>query len=90
MNSCYGALLPAKTPQAVIAKLNTERVRILRLPEVRAKLESQRFDVMASGADDYERYVRTDMARWAKALKEAGINPEQARSAGKVENKIVN
>ena len=76
VNSCYGALVPAKTPRAVIAKLNTEMVRILRLPEVRANLESQSFDVIASSADEYDRFTRQDMARWARALKEAGIKPE--------------
>ncbi len=76
VNSCYGVLVPAATPRVIIAKLNAEIVRVLRLPEIRANLESQSFDVIASSADEYERFTRNDMARWAKTLKQAGIKPE--------------
>jgi tripartite-type tricarboxylate transporter receptor subunit TctC len=76
VNSCYGVLVPAATPRAIIAKLNAEIVRILRLPDVRANLESQSFDVIASSADEYDRFTKSDMARWTKTLKLAGIKPE--------------
>ncbi len=76
VSSTYGVLAPATTPRAIINKINAEIVRILRLPEIRANLESQSFDVVASSPEDYDRFVRTDMARWAKALKQAGIQPE--------------
>ena len=64
------------TPRPIVLKLNAEVVRILRLPEIRVQLESQSFDVIASSADEYESFTRSDMARWAKALKQAGIKPE--------------
>jgi tripartite-type tricarboxylate transporter receptor subunit TctC len=76
VNSCYGVLLPAKTPAAIIAKLNAEIVRILHLPDVRAQLEGLSFEVIGSTPEEYTRFAKTDLARWAKALKEAGIKPE--------------
>jgi tripartite-type tricarboxylate transporter receptor subunit TctC len=76
VNSCYGVLVPAKTPAAITAKLNGEVVRILRLPDIRAQLESLSFDVIGSTPDEYTRFAKTDLARWAKALREAGIKPE--------------
>jgi tripartite-type tricarboxylate transporter receptor subunit TctC len=76
VTSTYGALVPAATPRAIINKLNAELVRILRLPDVRANLESQSFDVVAGSPDEYDRFTRSDMARWAKALKLVGIKPE--------------
>jgi tripartite-type tricarboxylate transporter receptor subunit TctC len=76
VNSMYGVLVPAGTPRAIIGKLNAEIVRILRLPEIRTNLEAQSFDVIASSAEEYERFTRSDMARWAKVLKAVGIKPE--------------
>jgi tripartite-type tricarboxylate transporter receptor subunit TctC len=76
VNSTYGVLVPAGTPRAIINKLNAEIVRILRLPEVRANLESQSFDVIASSPAEYDAFARSDMNRWAKALKQAGIRAE--------------
>jgi len=76
VNSCYGVLTPAKTPAAIVAKLNGEVVRILRLPEVRTQLENLSFDVIGSTPEEYTRFARADLARWAGALKEAGIKPE--------------
>jgi tripartite-type tricarboxylate transporter receptor subunit TctC len=69
-------LVPAKTPAGITAKLNGEVVRILRLPEVRAQLESLSFEVIGSTPEEYTRFAKADLARWAKTLKEAGIKPE--------------
>ena len=76
VNSIYGVLVPAATPRAVIHKLNSEIVRILRLPDVRANLERQSFDVIASSAEAYDHFTRSDILRWANVLKQAGIKPE--------------
>ncbi len=76
INSCYGVLVPAKTPRPIVDKLNTEVVRILRIPEIRVQLENQSFEVIASSPDEYTNFTKSDMARWAKALKQAGIKPE--------------
>jgi tripartite-type tricarboxylate transporter receptor subunit TctC len=76
VNSCYGVLVPAKTNAAVVAKLSAEVVRILRMPEIRAQLEGLSFDVIGSTPDEYTRFAKADLARWAKVLKAAGIKPE--------------
>ena len=76
VNSCYGVLVPASTNSAIVAKLNTELVRILRVPEIRAQLESLSFEVIGSTPDEYTRFVKADLARWKKVLNEAGIKPE--------------
>jgi homospermidine synthase len=34
------------------------------------------FDVIASSADEYDRFTKNDRARWAKLLKQVGIKPE--------------
>lgn len=76
VNNCYGVLVPAHTPRFIIGKLNVEIVGILHRPEVHSQLESLGFDVVASTPDEYAAFAKTDIAKWAKALKDAGIKPE--------------
>jgi hypothetical protein len=45
-------------------------------PEVRSQLESLGFDVVASTPEEYTAFEKRDMAKWAKALEDAGIKPE--------------
>ena len=76
VNTCYGVLLPAKTPKVIVDKLSAEVVRTLHLPEVKANLEGQSFDIIASSAEEFDRFTRQELIRWPKILKEAGIQPE--------------
>ena len=76
VNNCYGILVPAKTSSAIVARLNAEIVRILRLPEQRMQLEALGFDIFATTAEQYTAFAKSDMAKWAKQLKAAGIQPE--------------
>jgi tripartite-type tricarboxylate transporter receptor subunit TctC len=76
VNGGYGLLAPAKTPKSVVDKLNAEIVRILRLPEIRNQIETLGFEIVANTSEEYTAYAKSDIARWAKATKEAGIKPE--------------
>lgn len=57
-------------------KLNAEIIRILRVPEMRAHLESLGFDVLGMTPEEFAAFTRTDIARWARELKAAGIKPQ--------------
>ena len=76
VNSCYGVLVPANTPAAIVTKLNAEVVRILRLPAIRSQLENLSFDVIGSTSDEYTRFAKADLERWKKELAAAGIKAE--------------
>ncbi len=76
VNNCYGILVPARTPRAIVAKLNSEIVRILRAPEMRAQLESLGFDVLGTTPEEFTAFAKADLAKWAKDLKAAGIKPQ--------------
>ena len=49
---------------------------LLRLPEQRMQLEALGFDIFATTAEQYTAFAKSDMAKWAKQLKAAGIQPE--------------
>ncbi|MES2562559.1 MAG: tripartite tricarboxylate transporter substrate binding protein [Pseudomonadota bacterium] len=76
VNNCYGILVPAKTPRAIIDRLHTQLVRIVRLPESRSHLEQLGFEVLGTTPEQFTAFARSDMAKWAKEMKAAGIQPQ--------------
>ncbi len=75
-NTNGGFLAPAGMPREIVAKLNTEINAALKLPEVRAKLETAGIDVQGGTPQDYAALIKSDLAKWGKVVKEAGIQPE--------------
>jgi tripartite-type tricarboxylate transporter receptor subunit TctC len=71
-----GMVAPAKTPPAIINKLNAELRRSLALPEVQGKLAEQGIYAETSSAADFTRLIATDQKRWAAVIKAANILPE--------------
>jgi tripartite-type tricarboxylate transporter receptor subunit TctC len=65
---------PAKTPAAIIDLLNREMVRTLKRQEVRDRLFNLGTEVVASSPAELAAYMRADMARMGKVIKEAGIH----------------
>ena len=72
-NQWYGVLAPAKTPAWIVNQLNRDIITVLKLPEVRDRLSSQGFEVVANSPADFGRYIREEIAKWAKVIKQAGI-----------------
>jgi tripartite-type tricarboxylate transporter receptor subunit TctC len=72
----FGVLAPAKTPPAVVAKLNDEIVRILRLPEVEQRLVSQAAEPVASEPQAFAQHIANETRKWAQVVKQAGIRPD--------------
>jgi len=71
-----GMMVPAQTPQPIIATLNAALMAALQAPEVRQKLADQGAEVLGSTPADYGAFLRKQMARWALVAKEAGVVPE--------------
>ena len=71
-----GVLAPARTPQAVIAKLHAELVKDLRLPDVRERIAALGFEPAGSTPQEFGDFVRSELAKWAKVAKESGARAE--------------
>jgi tripartite-type tricarboxylate transporter receptor subunit TctC len=72
----FGLMAPARTPQPVLARLNAEVNRILQAPDLRAKFASQFYEPLGGTPERFAAAIRSDMERYAKAIREAGIKPE--------------
>jgi tripartite-type tricarboxylate transporter receptor subunit TctC len=72
--SWVGFFAPAKTPDAVIARLNAEINAIVKEPEVQQKLKTIGFDVMIKTQAETEEYFRSEVATWAKMTRAIGYS----------------
>ena len=71
-----GLFAPAGTPPEIVARLNAESARILKLPEVREKLSQLGLEAQGGSADDLARAVRNELPRMAEIIRQVGIKPE--------------
>jgi tripartite-type tricarboxylate transporter receptor subunit TctC len=69
----HGILAPAKTPPAIISKLNAEIVRALRDPETKAMLESQAIQVVGSSPQEFAGFIKQDILVWKDVAEQAKI-----------------
>lgn len=75
-NTNGGFLAPAGTPKAIVQRLNAEINAALKLPDVRAKLETAGIDVQGGTPQEYAALIKSDLAKWGRVIKEAGIPAE--------------
>lgn len=69
----YGFAAPVTTPGAVVAKLNAEIHKVLQMPEVRQNLQRQGLEPVGGTPAELGAYLRSDLAKWSKVVREAGI-----------------
>ncbi len=74
--SWYGVFAPAGTPKAVIAKLNSEIVNMLKLPDVQQRLATEGADPIGNSPAEFAAQVTRDIAKWGKVARESGIRAE--------------
>jgi len=72
----YGVLAPAKTPPALIDKLNAEIIRGLKSPDVQSKLAADGSEAVGSTPAEFGAHIKSEIAKWARITKEAGIKAE--------------
>lgn len=71
-----GLMAPAKTPPAVLRKLNAEVAKIVARPEVQQEWAAQGAVPLTMGVDDFDKYLRADIDKWAQIVRSAGIKAE--------------
>lgn len=72
----FGLMAPGRTPPAVLARLNAELNKVLQAPDLREKLTSQSYEPLGGTPERFAAAIRSDMERYSKAIRDAGIKPE--------------
>jgi tripartite-type tricarboxylate transporter receptor subunit TctC len=72
----FGVLTVAGTPRDVVQRLNTEMVKILTSPEIKERFGKMGVEVVAGSPDQFSAYLKSEVARWAKVVRDAGIKAD--------------
>jgi tripartite-type tricarboxylate transporter receptor subunit TctC len=72
----FGIAAPAKTPRAIVERLNREFVRALNSPELRNRLMGLGAEPVGNTPEQYQAFVQNEIAKWDKVIKAAGIKGE--------------
>jgi len=72
----YGLVVPAGTPQAIVARLNAEVGRAMQTAELRARLDSEGALAAPGTPEEFAALIRAEIARWETVLKRAGVQAQ--------------
>ena len=72
----WGLFAPAGTPPEVVTRLNTETVRILALPDIKANYANLGMTAVSSTPEEFSAYVQDEIVRWAKVVKATGARAD--------------
>jgi tripartite-type tricarboxylate transporter receptor subunit TctC len=76
VNSWYGLVAPAGTPAAILDKINADMHTALRSQDVEKRMQDVAMPPSPTTRQEFDQFVRGEVARWARVIKEAGI-PQQ-------------
>ncbi|MEO7728669.1 MAG: tripartite tricarboxylate transporter substrate binding protein [Burkholderiales bacterium] len=77
ISAWYGLLAPAGTPNAVVARVHDETVKILATPEMKERFQNTLGgDAVGNTPEQFAADIKSDIARWGKIVKETGIKLE--------------
>jgi tripartite-type tricarboxylate transporter receptor subunit TctC len=72
----FGLVAPAGTPREIVQKLNAEVTKILAMPDVRERFLAQGVEPVGSTPEQFGDHIRSQMAKWAKVVHDAGVKAE--------------
>jgi tripartite-type tricarboxylate transporter receptor subunit TctC len=74
--SWHGVLVPSHTPRPIVGRLHAEVVKVLSQPDVRERLASLGFEVIASTPEEFAAFIRQQTAKYEKLIKQIGLKAE--------------
>jgi len=72
----FGVLTVAGTPPEVVQRLNTEVVKIIASQEIKERFARTGVDVVAGSPEQFSAFLKSEVARWAKVVQDAGIKAD--------------
>ena len=72
----YGMLAPARTPSAIVNKLNSEMSEVLKISDIREKLLAQGLEPVGNTPDEFGAIIAAELVKWKKVVTAAGVKAE--------------
>ncbi|AUC99284.1 LacI family transcriptional regulator [Bradyrhizobium sp. SK17] len=69
----YGMVAPARTPPAIVAKLNRIATEAMADPAIKAKLAEQGLTLVGDTPEHFRDFIAADIKKWAKVIQDAGV-----------------
>ena len=76
ISNWFGVYVPAATPKAVIAKLNSELSRVLNLADVKERLAEQGLETVGNSVEQFDAFFRAEILKYDKIIRESGARPD--------------
>lgn len=77
IRSWHGLVAPSATPKAIIARMASEITKIAESPDIKARFVTLGMEAAAEGGSDaFGKFFRSELARWSKIVRDAGIRAE--------------
>ena len=72
----FGIFAPAATPKEIVNKIAAASVKAVQSPDLRERLSQQGFMAVTSGPEQFAAFFRGEVAKWARVVKEGGLQPQ--------------
>ena len=72
VSSWAGLVAPAKTPQSIVARLQSETVKVITSPELRERLASEGAEPVGNTPGQFQAFIKAELGKWAAAVKQSG------------------
>ena len=71
--SINGLVVPSATPRDIVRRLNADFIKVLQLPEVKARMAEFSLEPVGNTPEQFDAYIRAEIEKWATVVKAAGI-----------------
>lgn len=68
----YGVVVPVRTSQSIVTRLNADIVRVLHLPEVKERMSNQGVELVGSTPQQFAEFIKSEMVKWGEVAKASG------------------
>lgn len=75
-DTLQGVLMPAGTSKAIVTKVHADVAKLLTLPDVKERVVGLGFDIVSSTPEQFTAQIRTEIEKWGKVIKAAGIKAD--------------
>ena len=72
----YDLIVPAGTPREIVTRLNAEWIKIAEMPDTRERMQTAGFEPMTSTPEQAAEFVKTEIVRWARVIRDANLKAE--------------
>jgi tripartite-type tricarboxylate transporter receptor subunit TctC len=72
----YGLLVPSGTSKDIVSRLNAESLKVIKLGDVKERLDAAGFETSGTTPDQFGAYIRTEIEKWGKVVKASGARAE--------------